>query len=397
MLECIISIGRSAGMLESYSEINRIAEMAISVDHFATTKLHKIDEAWSVAQAKAWMDVHDIDVAPIEINANPRIVLRIDLEACSQEGKASRLGKEVNPQQIVSRSTSLRDALALLSEHEWLLVYESGNLYGIVTRHDAAKPAISLYVFARLILLEHGLRRLASSYTGDMFPEAPPRSKHESSPSSLSDIIKRVEDSASLRRDLGLDSKGKFSKKLGFIPELRNDLAHSRGIVNSDCDAKKALSRIQRLEDLLSSVNDLVANRSDVWEAYGKTNILSLGSAAVVLAGHGAGPLPMPSPIHIITACNPYERYTSDEVNQRKNKGLECLLLLKVKDVCHVEGRSPDGNWSEPSFAVYGLTRKEVADLANQIGQRAIFELTETEIIVVSVEGEVKARRSRFE
>jgi hypothetical protein len=287
--------------------------------------------------------------------------------------------------------------LALLSEHEWLLVYESGNLYGIVTRNDAAKPAISLYVFARLIQLEHGLRRLASSYTSDMFPEAPPRSKQESAPSSLSDVIKRVEDSASLRRDLGLDSKGKFSKKLGFIPELRNDLAHSRGIVNSECDTKKALSRIQRLEELLSSVNDLVANRSNVWEAYGKTNILSFGSAAVVLAGPGAEPLPMPSQIHIITACNPYERYTSDEENERKNKGLECLLLLKVKDVLHVEGRSPDGNWSEPSFAVYGLARKEVTDLANQIGQRAIFELTETEIIVVSVEGEVKARRSRFE
>jgi len=384
-------------MLESYSQISRIAESAISVDHFVTTNLHKVDEDWSVTKAKAWMDVHDIDVAPIEINATPRIVSRIDLEACSQQEKVSSLGKEVNAQQIVSRFTSLRDALALLSEHEWLLVYESGNLYGIVTRHDAAKPVISLYVFARLIQLEHGLRRLSSSYTGDMFPEAPPRSKQESAPSSLSDVIKRVEDSSSLRRDLGLDSKGKFSKKLGFIPELRNDLAHGRGIVNSECDAKKALSRIQRLEDLLSSVNDLVANRSDVWEAYGKTNILSFGSAAVVLAGPGAEPLPMPSPIHIITACNPCERYTSDEENERKNKGLECLLLLKVKDVLHVEGRSPDGNWSEPSFAVYGLARKEVADLANQIGQRAIFELTETEIIVVSVEGEVKARRSRFE
>ena len=52
-----------------------------------------------------------------------------------------------------------------------------------------------------------------------------------------------------------------------------------------------------------------------------------------------------------------------------------------------MSGSSCSGPWAEASWAISGLTRPEALAIAQRFQQRAIFELTESEQLVIGVDG----------
>ncbi|HCQ01453.1 MAG TPA: hypothetical protein DIT99_12520, partial [Candidatus Latescibacteria bacterium] len=109
----------------------------------------------------------------------------------------------------------------------------------------------------------------------------------------------------------------------------------------------------------------------------------------------GAGSLPLPLPIHVITVFNPFGRVLDTAENEMRNDVLSESLSIRGLEFRPVLGRSPDSNWPEPSFAVHGLSRVEACKLARRLGQRAVFELDADEFRVVSGGGGVRKQGQR--
>lgn len=132
-----------------------------------------------------------------------------------------------------------------------------------------------------------------------------------------------------------------------------------------------------------------------VWDTYINSHIID--SDKNVWAGPNAISLPMMAPIHIITACNPHETLLSDLENTRRNLQLENVLCSLNVKFQYVVGTSSDLSWQENSFAVSGLNRSKACELARTYHQRAIFELTDNELLAIDSHSmKVRRKRSRL-
>ena len=131
-----------------------------------------------------------------------------------------------------------------------------------------------------------------------------------------------------------------------------------------------------------------------IWEIYIHSWISDKNK---IWAGKSTSPLPLPIPIHIITAWNPLSETYSVNENTYRNK----LLLADLQqrgnlEILPVIGHSQDKQWQEESFAVFGLTREQACKIASHYNQRAIFELTDEDLLVIDTNiHEIKRRRPR--
>jgi hypothetical protein len=198
------------------------------------------------------MAINDFDVSPLRNTTPPLFIRREDVDAMSPHECVGSIGQPVRPVQLVACSVPLSKALEVLHEYSWFFVSQEGELDGIVTRHDLARPAVSLYLFARIISLEHGLRRLLGTYTNMPIPDGPPADPDSSDPRYLRAVLKDIRNVPDLESSLYFTSKNKFDKGTDFIIDFRNHLAHGRRILNQADDARSAVERIRKIDDLLS-------------------------------------------------------------------------------------------------------------------------------------------------
>jgi hypothetical protein len=382
-------------MLESITDVDRIASSAICVDHFATRRIVKAPSLALASEVKAWMEINDFDVAPVQGSEQPMVVIRSELVDLEDDRVVITCARSVDNDLLVPSSTTLPKSLEILRTHGWFLVYDNGEITGIVTRSDMERPAISIYIFARLISLEHGLRRLLGSYSNTPITDVPPSDAHTGGPKYLSDVLKAIRAIPALVEDLGFTSKSAFDRGTGFVVDLRNHLAHGRSILAQASDAKGAVKRIFDLDQLVSRISCLLTERQQVWNAFETTTIVQKTEDEIVWAGSGSVMLPLPTPIHIITAYNPFEHVLSNEENNKRHEALRRILLYRPVQFLSVYGQSPDGQWVEPSYAVYGFTRSEACALARDIGQRAIFELDDRFLYVFGSDEQLRGQRPR--
>jgi len=87
-------------------------------------------------------------------------------------------------------------------------------------------------------------------------------------------------------------------------------------------------------------------------------------------------------PIFVLTGWNPWSRPKSRQENASFNLALEAAIYDEGGWLYPAVGRSPDGEWSEESFAVTGISRRTARRLGRQFGQHAIFQLSRNELIV---------------
>jgi len=142
---------------------------------------------------------------------------------------------------------------------------------------------------------------------------------------------------------------------------------------------------------------DTTTEASSIWEVYINSHIVDANSPNIIWAGPNATSLPLPTPIHVVTACNPFKQKLSDKINTQRNKKLlNQLEILDIK-IKPVIGCSPNGDWQEPSFAIYGLNRKQACELATKFEQRGIFEITDHELLVIELSNQdIMLKRPRI-
>lgn len=133
-------------------------------------------------------------------------------------------------------------------------------------------------------------------------------------------------------------------------------------------------------------------HRRSLYRAYAETVIE--GDDCRIWTGRGALRLG-PDRWHVITAWNPMSVKWGIEDNRVANELLRADLDPAF-EVVDVTAKSPDGNWSEVSFALRGATREAVCRLGVDYRQNAVFELDDRDQRVIRCEdGRVVARRPR--
>ena len=133
---------------------------------------------------------------------------------------------------------------------------------------------------------------------------------------------------------------------------------------------------------------------NSIWDVYLNTHILN---ETMIWSGPNASSLPLDTPIHIITACNPHELKLTDKENAERNKALLTLLEKLHVELKPVVGISPSEDWQEASFAIFGLTRSQACDIATTFQQRGIFELSNEKVLVIETSShEIKRHRQRI-
>lgn len=383
-------------MIERNTEIDDLVGRIILAEHFCSRDIQEPEGSEKAGEVRVWMEINDFDQAPIAQTAGQKYVLRSVLSDLDPDRPVSEVAMDTHQDHWLEGATPLRQSLEALAQREWLLVKSGTELIGILTRHDLASPLIGAYLLARLLGLEHCLRRLYGSFSHQPLTDEP-GAHGEKGISYLSELLIKVGKQQNMREALGYRSRKHFESETGFMAKLRNDLAHGRSILSLENSPAEAVKRIQRMEALTVEVGRLLRDREDVWNAFAATEILSLDDTGMVWAGQGATALPLPAPVHIVTAQNPHEQVLTMSENNRRHQLLRRYLQMRfpTAELMEVVGKSCSGPWSEASWAISGLSRMECLALARRFQQRAIFELNATEMIVISANGQERRRTLR--
>lgn len=123
--------------------------------------------------------------------------------------------------------------------------------------------------------------------------------------------------------------------------------------------------------------------------AYGTDEIWTVFDDAVLtitVAGRplvvGRDALPWAALSYAITGWNPGRECSSAD-NDAANRRLRAELTEFGVEYHAAVGSSPDGSWSEPGYAVVGITRDDAVALGRRYGQLAIYEIIEGHLLVV--------------
>lgn len=383
-------------MLERSAEIDDLAGRIFLAEHFCSRVIQAPEPYERVGEVHLWMELNDFDQAPIAQSAGAQVVLRGDLVSVAPDRPVGEVAMATPPEHWLDGTATMQQAFTALAQRDWLLVRSGSELLGILTRHDLASPVVSAYLLARLLGLEQGLRRLYGSFSHQPLADEPGL-PGEPGGWSLATLLNHVALLVSLRQALGYPSRKSFERVTGGLVSLRNHLAHGRSILTLSSRPAEAVVRIQGLEELMARVRLLLDDREHVWDAFASTEILGLDDAPVIWAGRGATALPLPEPVHVITAQNPHERVLEDNVNNERHQLLHHYLKMRFPKagLMEVVGRSCSGPWAEASWAISGLTRPEALAIAQRFQQRALFELTATEVMVIGVEGAIRRNSQR--
>ena len=385
-------------MLDRDSRIEELATSVFIAEHICTRDPLQLPPNGSATQARLLMMLHEIDQAPVAGSDGLRIVRRADLEGAAPDQATELFCIDTPAENWIERDASLQETLQRLASRGWLFVRSENSLLGTIGRQDLGRPTVSAYLFALILGVERGLRRLYGSYEGRPIPDEPTgHASGESEPYDKLDTfyttIKAVRGCTRLVEDLGFIGAKKVKKALYEIKELRDHLAHARTVLGPDKSFADVMQRIRDLESLASRVRRLLADRQAVWQAYSKTEIICADDRSTVFSGSGFKGLSMPSPVFVISAQNPFEQYLGEEENLKRTLILEEYLRMhkEVTALKKVIGRSgdPSSDWEEESWAVSGLSRDGALEVCRLFHQRAIFELAEDRLSVISSDGVV--------
>jgi hypothetical protein len=379
-------------MLDRDLRIEELATTVFLAEHICSRNPFELDPDVSTEQASLLMQLYELDQAPVAGSGGTQIVLRMSLDVDRTVKKVGQFAVDTPAEHWVDHCSSLHYTIEQLAEHGWLFVRANRSLLGTIGRQDLGRPTISAYLLSVILGIERGLRRLYGSYQGRPIHDEPkPHVSQQDAgerPDNFTTTIKYTLGCGKLLRDLGFQSISKGDKALQRINKMRNHLAHARTILECGTDTADVLQRIGDLELLAGRVRQLLVDREAVWTAYCATEIISNEAPSTVFAGSGATRLPISTPAHVISAQNPYEHFLGEEENFRRTEILGRYLRSKpeVEDLVRVFGRSTDPNstWKEECWAVSGLNRSQAVEIGSLFQQRAIFELTEDSIIVIS-------------
>jgi hypothetical protein len=210
------------------------------------------------ADVRLRMEAHDFDVVGMRDDGFlVGYICREDLA----EGTCSDHVRYFGTNQIVGRDLPLRDTLVGLGRQPFLFVTTLGAVGGIITRADLQKPAVRMWLFGLITLVEHAFgvmirlrfpgaswrERLSEARVGraEQF-QAERRRRNESldlvSCLALADKGKILFQDAEFRAQLGFPSATAAREAMSNVEKLRNALAHAHDIVTGSWETIVQLS-----------------------------------------------------------------------------------------------------------------------------------------------------------
>lgn len=128
----------------------------------------------------------------------------------------------------------------------------------------------------------------------------------------------------------------------------------------------------------------------DPWTAYAKTFVKIVGPMGsfevypAPVGQTGVWPSELEPPLYIITAWDPGEDRPGDEINRRRQSGLEGALSRLDVITRLAIGCDPDTKHKEEGVLVSGLSEPQALDLGRQYDQNAIFAWTPSAWLILS-------------
>jgi hypothetical protein len=160
------------------------------------------------------------------------------------------------------------------------------------------------------------------------------------------------------------------------LDHLRNTLAHGGSILHAFPDPQEAIQILQMVEELAQRIWSLVDGREQLWRVYGMTILSwSLPALTILNGTHVSENLALQWPIFGISACNPYDRELSEELNEHRTKRLAAALAKRAANHWIGEGKAIDNTYSEPTVFAEGLDSSTALEFGSRFGQRAIFQV----------------------
>lgn len=198
-----------------------------------------------------------------------RVAGYVRLEDLGGSTPLALLARDFEEADVVLGRARLADAVRQLGGREWLAVTAFGQVGGIVTWADLQKPAVRMWLFGLLTLIESAFTSLVDVwYPDDAWKErvsagrlakaealAAERARLDAGAPRLLDCL-QLTDKAQLllrqeesRRMLGFESKERGERAVRRIARLRDNLAHAQDIVGGDWDLILALA--ERMDGIL--------------------------------------------------------------------------------------------------------------------------------------------------
>jgi hypothetical protein len=391
--------------------LRSIVERAVTVRDIVGDPIWTVLPSAKAREAATILAVRDFDVAGLAEDPVTRYVSREAL--IGARGAVQRVAQPMLASDVVASDLPLADLMTALRTREYLFVLDHDRIRWIVTRADLQAPAVGMVVLTYLVAIEIAMAELVVSELGDSWPDHLTDQRRSRA---LEIFERRQKDNAAIglqdclyfgdwlylaarapavREALGAPSTRALEGAIGFFAEMRNGLAHGGSILDGS-SSEEAIDRFIRIRNFADLIWQLIDRRHERWDVYAST-VISVRGSRVRLAGPRArADLPVQTPAHVLTAWNPSSITKPIDNNRQANHQLAQLLRQRGLDPMEVLGASPDGRWREESLLVGSIPRREAVELASQFGQVAIFELTDTELLVVSCPaGEVLRRVPR--
>jgi hypothetical protein len=188
-----------------------------------------------------------------------------------QNGKCSDHMHHFSEEQVLPNASHLPQVIEVLNTWKYCFITILGSVGAVITRDDLHKPAVRMWLFGMITIVEMFLvRMLEEKYPDDSWRShlSPARLKkaeqlqeeriRRNNPANLVDCL-QFSDKAQilmkdpdLREDSGFDSKNEGERGIKALESLRNNLAHSQDIISSNWDAIVRMS--QRLEKIMTRI-----------------------------------------------------------------------------------------------------------------------------------------------
>jgi hypothetical protein len=236
----------------------RAFERAFSADDIAEPLLSFDDECDGRPAAEA---MRRAGVAISGVRTHGVVSGYVDAQAVG-EGPCGRFRRDIVPGQIVASDAALGDVIEVLTHYDWCFVTAFGAIAGVVSRRDAQKPAVRMWLFGIITVLELEL----TDRVGRRWPEdgwaslvAPARlgkarelfdeRRRRKEPCGLLDCLQLADKLEILLHDdaalaaLGIPTVSAARRIGQQVERLRNSLAHSQRLGEQDWPQVVRLAR----------------------------------------------------------------------------------------------------------------------------------------------------------
>ncbi|MDG1484356.1 MAG: DUF3293 domain-containing protein [Myxococcota bacterium] len=365
----------------------------------ATTPVMSLAGDTSCGDAWEWMQpsARDISIVLVADAVEPSFARRLESWR-GDRTTISEVARTIPTDTMFDLNTPLKQVVESTVKLGFCVVGD--ELSYIVTSADFGKPVGTLWAFGLVLSFEDALTRLFPSLSDRLWRDVLTkerlsqldaeiaRRRHtgtfitEEHCLMLSDKIKIGAVYVAPKLDM---SKTQWRQRFGGLTSIRNDLAHGRPLGTTYTSGiEGALKHLLALREVVAAMWKRVDNREHVWMAYRDSRV-SLDS-------------PAPSgTFWMLSAQNPSEEVLSEIQNRQRHEAL-CSTLkerrLLAGEGWGVSANYADGGWRERMAVMKAGSDEEACKISRDYGQRAVFKLDGSELLVLEVRtGGVRARR----